>query len=571
MELAEALAYEPRFRKLNQRQDNDLLKYYLDEYTMKDSHNAPLPNVENITLNDPRTYADRVIADLTAASMKFTVSDCEPRFHHDIEQYYRRTFEDNDYNLSLQEIEELNFALNWYGCIRGWIATRTLVYKDVNSGLSFIEIMPLDTRWMKWAADRQGTVWALTEATMTKDEILASYGKKIESAQTTVYELWTRSDFKVYQGTGTLLTDPIVHNIGHCPVSVLPVPSQPTAPRGVQGIGRVEDEGLLRRGESIYAANRDVYDKLNALASTWATMNKMQFMSPIAFVSAKGRKLAIRPYGLGIVMNLKEGEKFIELPTKEMTASGQALFGQLSAAAQRGSLSNIDYGHLSFELSAVAIAKLTGERNQITLPRLKANAAMYKRICQSIKAQTLGNGYNTQITEADPVSKLDSTVLNRPFRINVSFHSLSPEQNVANATVANSYKGLLSKRSILQRVVQVEDLEGEIDQLEIENAHAEIPELRLYDYAMKLNPTKDIEEAELNLARSNIIFWKLAQITQGAVQPPAAAKQLPSQASPMIRMPGVPETHIAREEARRIGIGQKEKEQTAATTEEENV
>jgi hypothetical protein len=98
-------------------------------------------------------------------------------------------------------------------------------------------------------------------------------------------------------------------------------------------------------------------------------------------------------------------------------------------------------------------------------------------------------------------------------------------------------------------------------QAELENAHKEIPELRLYDYGIEQagGTIKDDKVAE---TRTQIIFWKLQQMIeqQGGpeIPPPTGAA---SQAKPDLQMPKAAPEKIMNEQGRRQGLEQQEQGQ----------
>jgi len=67
--------------------------------------------------------------------------------------------------------------------------------------------------------------------------------------------------------------------------------------------------------------------------------------------------------------------------------------------------------------------------------------------------------------------------------------------------------------------MRLEDVPGEIAKKELENAHKEIQELRLMDYALDIAPIKQMSNDERQSMRAGVIWWKLGRgktITQPA-------------------------------------------------------
>lgn len=545
--------FNGRFRNLHERFKKDQRIYHLERFVMKNSKQQAIPNVQNVTLNDPRTFADLGIHIMGSARQIFNVSNAQPSSQNEvIEKTYNYIYDHNDEILQGQMIEPLDFCENWYSFIRGPIITRTLVYQDSdNPDWMQVEIMPMDPLYTTWGpATRRGHSWFRTEARMSKEQVWEAYdyepvGASHDDEMFPVHEIWTPNYFSIYVNR-KLVMDPIEHRIGYTPFELVYSPTEPN----IFGSGE-----LHHQSESAYAANRDLYEQANDLASTWATLNKMQFMSPIAFISERGRKVKMRPYGIGVVVNLRKGEQFVEIPTKELSASGQNLFGQYMGRIQRGGLPFTEYGELSFELSAVAIAQLSDKRDQTFVPRLTAKRRLRERQCKSIKHQITRGGYITHLSESDLI--LDDIeqikeALSQKFMIHVEFQSISSEQNITNLQLsqiwqANGY----SKKTALRDIIKYPDVEGEMKQIALETSYHLCPELQMLDYALDLAPVKDMSDDERNSIRAETILWKLGQITEQSLHLPQL--QQAAQGSPdalntpyLLKMARMPE-HLATE------------------------
>jgi len=567
IDIEKVIKHEGKFEKLRERQDADMLLYYLDAFTLVNSDGEKLPNADSVTLNEPRTFADAVIGILGGAKRYFNITGIDPNEQGKLENIYKRLFRVNDDVLALQNIEPLKACNDFFACLRGWLTFRCLVYQDEDRFLP--ELYPTDPRWACWDVDRKGTSLFSYTTRMTPDQVKATY--KYDKVPALDYidirHVWNREEYGVFHGKIPISEKE--HKLDCCPFVVVPVPTQPLL------ISFEEKDGLQYQGEGIYAPNRDTFPKLNELASVWATMNKMQFMAPIGFSSPSGRPLEERPYGIGVVISVEEGEKFIEIPVKELSASAQNLFGQMMASKQRGSLSDIDYGEIKFELSALAITKVTERRNQLFGPRLKAEATAEKRACALLKHQIIHGGYKTKIEDSEPWVEIDKKtrkLFDTNFEVEVDFKTISPEQNIANATICQALNALeVSKLTQFRDILQLEDPEEEIRRSELENAHKEIPLLRLYDYAVALDRSDRTEE-EIKKERSQIIMDEVKRmLAQNAVPPESAsgAASQPALGLKSMGLPGMPSmagnegAKIQREQNRRQGIAQREEGQGA--------
>ena len=564
----------PGFQKLRERYKKDQALCYLEEFIMRDKSNVAIPNVMNVTTNDPATYADRCVAILGTGKVRYDVTGdgLAAQESTAIEKYFRQAFINNDEKNSWSYIESLKFCINWYNCIRGTSITRTLLIND--GGDMLLEVMPTDPWQSCWQVDRDGLVWGSYRLSYSKEDIYQIFGKITQRPEIPVLEIWTRNQWIVWgEGFPKPLTV-FPHNFGEVPLSIIPVQTKPLTNDGT---------GISTQGESIYRANRNIYPKQNDLVSVWATSHKEEIMGPKIFESPTGRKLQHRPYGIGIVINLRKGEKLLEVPVKQIQQSGQALFGQYSAWLQRGGLSNVEYGEASFDFSAVALAKLGESKDQIFIPRLENIALQYKSIIRHAKNQYAMGGFKEHLTrrEKDLVIPIERSVMQKKWFVGITFHTVYPEQNIAQISVAQAATEFLSDETILTEFLRLEDVPAEMAKKSLETAHKEIQVLRHMDFALGIAPIKSLSKEEIQSLRAAAIWWQIEQETGGAIKAPGqlalpAPKGKASQPRAGLQMPGMPQLaasqspalHASKVEAKRQGIRQSEKGREAKENEQ---
>jgi hypothetical protein len=548
--------------------DNDMSIYYLDKYKLTDSNNNVMKNVKSITRNDPRTFADRYLSIMGSGKRNIDLVGADMTQEKYLEGFYPKLLDLNDDINSDIMIEPIDECLNFFLGLRGWGALLVLMCHE--NGKYMPNILALDPRWMKWCVDSKRLLWASYRVRLNGVGItgLIEGDPVIEldpEREYLVELVWDDKNLEVqlcpsgstqkYQLIGSR-----PHGLPRCPIVIAPVPTAPFLISGSEDTSK----SFSRQGESIYAPNRDLYGEVNELTSIWATMTKQQVFSPLAYIGER-KGLTQRPYGLGIVVELKPGEQLIEIPTKELSASAQALYAQFLALTQRGSLPNVDYGELSFELSALAIAKLTESRDQVFAPRIKAKQKLYRKACYMIREQiATGQCYESKVDEENLI-KVETDQFKEKFTIHMNFYTVSPEENIANYTVANSAAQIGRPKLVIFRdILKSPNPKEELMQAELENAQKEIPELRLYDYgiAQAGGSIKDERVAE---SRTKLILWKLKQTmkTQDANAPELAMPNIASQAKPELKVPKGAAQKIVQEETRRQGIAQQNKGKAA--------
>ncbi len=137
----------------------------------------------------------------------------------------------------------------------------------------------------------------------------------------------------------------------------------------------------------------------------------------------------------------------------------------LVGALQRGGLPNIDYGNLSFPLSAVAITKLSGSKDAIFITRLNAIALFYRAMSLMIKDQFIKGGYTAQIGREDIEVEYKVLDIDKKFSTKYEFHTVSPEQDIANTAAGQQQLALgIPRRYIYENTLKVNDVEGLINE-----------------------------------------------------------------------------------------------------------
>lgn len=547
-------AREKDFEELWARMKDDLeIRYYLQEFTLKDTKGNEITNADNVTLNDPRTDADRVISVLGTANRLFNITGCDPSDQRHLEEYFKLMFDLNDEILAIQLLESLNFTIDFFTTLRGWVGVRPIMYRQGKKWQP--EFLPIDPYGLSWEVDRKGVLWGSYFTRMTGEQVNdltgweSSGGKPVDLR--TVWDRETCEYFVANEKVG----ETIEHKLGICPIAVIPVPTHPL-------LVSSDSNGLVRQGESIYPANREIYEENNDILSVWKTINKEQFLTPLILKTYRGEgAMTERPSGPDSITQIEPEESIEAMPTRDFTVSSQNLVAQLEARKQRGSLSSVDYSELSFELSALAISQLKEGRDQIFKPRLKAKGTAFKRICHLVKQQILKGGYKTDLGDEDLTMEIEDKYFKENFQISIDFYDISPEQNIANLNVASLAKPLgVSKLDIFRDILKFEDPEEAIRRSERENAHAQIPELRLFDWAMSLG-TGDLDEEEIKAKEAQIVMWKLEQLMnqrEGLEEEGVAASQ-PKMYGGIPRSVGqrIAQTEQSRQMGRQQTVGQK--------------
>lgn len=466
---------------LFKRMDDDKKMAILDPYVMMNyTDKQPTPDVINVTMNEAKVFADRCGAIMNGANMQRIVSGrgLSDKDTTTIENFYHDIYYTND--LMLQNA----IFVSLYGFLieqilhRGAIAARILIREWDDRFIP--EIFPLDTRWFILDTDTTGIIWGAPEITRTKAQIERDYGIVFRGRNAVVTDFWDDRvneiyiDKKLYTGGSQATVDsekhperPREHGLGYPPFIFQ---------KSGAGLQSFMDVGILKyQGESIFAPNRGLIPELHRAASIMQTLTAMAFEGSLEYESEEGTEATQTPspFGMRKVIPVDKGGGFRIIPITDVRNATRLFYNMLVGALQRGGLPNIDYGNLSFPLSAVAISKLTAAKDAIFIPRLNAMALFYRAASQMIKKQYIQGGYSVEIGEDAEEREYSTADIDKKFSTKYEFYSVSPEQNIANFAIGQQALAIgMSRETTFRDIVKLKDPTGEIMKARAEKGEA---------------------------------------------------------------------------------------------------
>lgn len=522
---------ESNYGILRERHDKDMALFYLEKYVLlKPDSDQKMPKSVSLTLNDPRTFGDRCLAILSADKRSFDITGVDPTIQKQLEDAYKHWLYINDEQLERKQVEPLDDCIDFFDLFRGWIGGLVLMYQDENKFLP--SITPVDPRWMTWEVGDRGLKQFSYRIRMDKEGAEEKFKRKFTAVSKKYVDLqcvWDTKNYYVGVSQTSLLDGKIdiisekEHKLGICPGVIVSVPTQPMLISGSEDYST----SLSRQGESIYAPNRDVYPTINMVASILASMMQEAYVSAVVY---EGRKEGLEESpGAGTYVQVDPGEKFSLWPVRDLNRATEYLFGILGSGKQRGSLSDINYGQISFELSALAVAQLKDDRDGIFVPRRRAKKTFYRRAFNVLRHQVINGGYMTDI-EKDDAIEIDKSIFEKKCIINIDFNSVSPEENISNFTIANQAQAIgLPLKKIFRNILHDEDPEGTLREAKLERAYKTVPLLELYDMAIAAAPG-DLSEEQMNQDRAMILLDTIEKTMQQQEQmgQPASLNAVPN-------------------------------------------
>ncbi len=513
------------FQPLFRRMDADADIYNMVEYQLKDIETKQVAkDVVNVTMPDLKIFADRIQAFMVEAAMQTVVegkrlSDKETTLIEDFDADIRYEI---DQRLMTRDIQSLYSFLIEQTCIRGTIGARYVSWD--NEGMFVPDLVPCDSRFLLYEYGDKDLERVAFKTIRSKSSILQRY-PKAEFAGTAkrggILEEWDKKVCRIWlvnpdsdnYDTGQQLDE--YENVFQY------------VPFIVQGVGSgsmLQDEkSREHRFESVFASTRLLNEHLNMLASILQTLNYMTFNRPHMWESDAGTLAQKPPKASGRKTTpVDKGTKGLyPMPVSDIQNATRLFYALLLGAVQRGSLPNLDYGNLTFPLSAVAISKLTSQKDAIFSPRLQAIATFYRKLHYMIKDQYIKGGYKAELGEEGVKKVYEPANLDKNYKISFKFHSISPEQDIANHAVAQQALAEgLPRKYVYTNILKVQNPEGLIMESRAEKIEQLDPIIALFRYGHAL-----IEQGtEESFLESDLVAMKIENLLRQPQMTPEPPK-----------------------------------------------
>jgi len=274
----------------------------------------------------------------------------------------------------------------------------------------------------------------------------------------------------------------------------------------------------------------------------------MSIRPPTQYESSKGIKGVLpdeSPYELDSIIAIEKGGGYKEMPRQDMIQASRYIFAHIEQMIQRGSLSPLDFGNLTFPLSGVTVAKLGDEKDTIFIPRIHAISLFYHLGLLLLLDQFEGSIDLGTIGKKTTYNRSD---FDGDYDIKFTWKTLDPIQNIANYSLNETAKGEISHDTRLRDIIQIDNPSEEINKMKAEEAYKESPILRKVAQVRALIAIGKEKDAEL-MAKTELGMTIDQVMGSGLPEPqkPEVQKQtrqttgmplLPETASPMGQRPG---------------------------------
>ena len=387
-------AHDKQTRPLRDRWEADYDLYRLTEFDGEEGY-------ERYTSNEPQTFADKIISWLVSAELIVRVNNVEPvRAEREVnnakERFFIGALRQADERLVRRLLPPLRDQLAWFVSLRGWYAVRTLLMKD-DEGKSRVDIQPFDPLYTYWGVGGDGLEWVAHKTMKTSSEIKSRYGMEMLAKTRDINECFEVYDYYDAEINTTITKDkvlkkPTKHGSPGVPVSIGMVGISPPVYTESDG----QDESQKYFGESVYKANRDIYETFNFTMSVMKELVARAKKQGIKVFSSDGTKtLDEDPFKQGSEVSLrKDGEDIQPMGLMQMAQETGAYLGLLGGESQRGAIPHSVFGELQFQLSGFAINTLKQGINTQLQPRIHALENAYRQIIALLNDQYLTGAYD---------------------------------------------------------------------------------------------------------------------------------------------------------------------------------
>lgn len=503
---------EGESQELFNRMDDDRKKrYHLEEYKLKDFDNKEIPECDNVTTNDSAVFASRVIALLLSAHPQTVV---EGKGMNDKATTLIENFL-NDIDLAVDErlnrmgLISLDSFLYEQVTIRGRIAERRLMRMD---GDNFIaDVLPMDTRYLVYEMGTDGLIWSAYKTKRSKSMLEREYPElegKIRGKALYVYDMW-------YEDRNIIFIDSKEFKNEENPLGYPPINIQ-ISPLGSQ----LQDEDNLKHsGESIFWLDRGLYAEKNKAVTIDQSLARMALFPPLQkeFEDIASAEKPEKPVQAARqVIPVGKGELYHAMPIADIHNANRHAYNIIEGCIQRGSFTTVEYGNLTFPLSAVAISRLTENRDKILVPLIQTVSKFRQQGARMDIDQFVKGGITAELGEEGKKNKYKPSDLDGDYTIRFKYFATSPEQNIANYTIANAAGNVISDDTKRRDILKLENPDAEKQKILSELADKMVPSLALYKMAKaKLEVDEEIEAQLI----ANQLGITLEQLRTGKFEP----------------------------------------------------
>ena len=550
------------------RMEEDYSRYRLNPFTEDSDIEGLGEDYRHYTSNAPRTYGNKMISWLIMSQLVIRIPYQERRREEreaddKKERFLIGILKAADERLIRQLMPPLKDQLSFFAAIRGWYSGRALLVKD-KDGKTCADISAWDPMHTFYEMGDNGLEWVCHRMTKTRSEVKAQYGVDLpespsrmsasntESDTVEIYDYYDEKENSVCT-ENMILKDATPHGSPRIPVYIGFVGAAPLIR------SETNEDTIAEWGESIFEANRQIWDDGNLMMSILLELAARSRKPPLVIESSTGDKtLDEDPYVEGSTISVARGEKIGPLDLLEVSRDLMPLMGAIAGEQQRGSIPHTAYGELSIAISGYAINQLRQSIEAPLHPRLLALQNAYQQILSLISDQ-----YQTGRFKAMELSGRDRN--RRYFNEEITPESIKeagdpeiklmaslPQDDMNKMAMANMAREgpnpLLPDQHILDNILGLQDADLIADSIKEQQSERALPEAAAYSLMVAAEDRGRPELAQFYFQQlMEILMEKKKQMdallvsqTNGTVPPTGAPPGMPpGMPPPGMSPPGV--------------------------------
>ena len=520
-----------------------------------------------MTSNEPRTLADTVASLLIGAPVTYrapTANEVEDirDAGRAVEELFHGLLTMADKMRPLMVQPPIKHQLVGHMLIRGFLAGMHLLTKDEQGNtVPQIEIWdPLNVYWGvstdggNTGQNHQGLAWACHYQDLDSWRLDSRFGdgrNSITGGLAPTYYKGKNPIYRVYDFYNrefniVVVDDKVIDKRrhfgqGYVPVTIVPVGPMPLIIDAHATTAYVEDFGA-----SIYAHNRDLYPKLNALLSV-KYERVLRYVNPAVATKSRSGRYVLPPNvanpferGQRFRQSTANDEEILALEEPELTRDAAELEGAMQAQLQKGGVPNVTHGQQNAPSSGYNTSLLLQSNRHVLEPRLDAIVDWYES-CEEFLRRQFASGLfepmklQGEIDRRRPYNRLiePSVIRSAPapvFKCRIK----NPSEIAQRMSLAQMLKQLnfADTHYILDEVLEIEDPDGMIERLALENAKMALPQTQLYEAIKAAEEAGDLDIAKLLYAELLKYIDPMASPMAPTIGPGQSAGQLPPGSTP---------------------------------------
>ena len=534
------------FVNRRKRMEEDYNLYSLKPFDAGDGY-------QSYTSNQPKVVADKIISWMNDSRMivsaPLSAKSSEKDAGDSKEKYIVGAMNMADNRLIARGMLSVKSQMAAHITLRGWFAGRAVLNKRKDK--TYVDITPFDPLRIVFEQDEEGIVWLAYRTLRSSASIKQLY--KVDVAEPTnseyddefgvpVWDYYDREQHAiVIDGQAPKWgKKPIPHGVentdgeGVAPVFVGPVGIVPW----MQGVHGDKDQ-TSDYGESVFSANRQLYEEFNFVMSSTKTLVRRGVRQPYIVESPDGTQtLDTDPWRDGTEVPLPVGTKILPMPEMKMPADTGDFNSLVSGELQRGGLSNVHMGELPFAISGYAANVVReGSAHQLE-PRLKSLGSAFTQIGELLTLQYISNKFGKLSLSGrlnDLTDQFDEEIapekVEEGGRVTVNFKpnsGLEDPQKIATAQMLREGDNPLAPDDwIWENILEVSDTEQFRTAINAQKANNGDPKVQLMNMITALLKTGEDNKAMIyiDLLMKTVEQEKMTEQLQQAQMMQAAQPQ----------------------------------------------